>query len=275
MVVIKNVDINLKDTVTCGQIFRYEVEEDNSFTIILSDRVINIKQDNNDLIVKSSNEKDLENIIKEYFDLDRDYKSINEELLNNDKSLKEIIEFCDGFKIMKTPKFETIISFIISQNNRVPQIKKSLDIISKEYGKKVVFDDKEYYLFPTPSELSKCSVEKLRETKVGFRDKYIYEFVNKVESKEVDLDLIDQMPSDEALVYLMQNKGIGLKVASCVLLFAYSRLDVFPIDTWVKKYMIEKYNIDNIKEIENYTKEKYGSYSGLAIQYIFHYNRNN
>ena len=231
MLIIKDVNINLKETITCGQIFRYEEEKDNSYTIIYSDRIINIKQDNNNLIIKSNNEDNIEKIVKEYLSLDKSYDEINNILLKADPSLKEIIDCCSGFKIMKTPKFETIISFIISQNNRVPQIKKSLDNISKEYGKKVVFNNKEYYLFTTLKEISKCTIEKLRDTKVGFRDKYIYEFIQKLNNNKFDINKIDTLNTEDALDYLMKNKGIGLKVASCILLFAYERYDVFPIDT--------------------------------------------
>lgn len=263
-------NFNLKDTVTCGQIFRFEIEEDNSYTIILSDRVINIKEINNELIVKSSNEDNLERVIKDYFDLDFDYESINNKLIEIDPNNNEIIDFCKGLKMINEPRFETIISYILSSNNRVPQIKKALDNISMTYGKKVVFNNKEYYLFPTLNELSKCDIETLRNCKTGFRDKYIYEFVN----KDFDINKIDNMSSEDALNYLKSLNGVGDKVASCILLFGYHRFDVFPIDTWVKKYMKDKYNIEGIDKIQKFVKNKYNEYSGLAIQYMFHYKRN-
>lgn len=274
MVVIDNVDINLDDTITCGQIFRYTKEDDDSYTVIVDDRVINIRQEKNKILVKSSKEKDLEKFIRHYLDLDRDYISLNKLLIDNDNSLKDIIDECSGFKIMNQPRFETIISYILSSNNRVPQIAKALNNISERYGDKITFEGKEYYLFPTQKQLSKCTIDELRNLKTGFRDKYIYEFVNKVNNNEIDLDEIDNMNSETAMKYLMNNKGIGEKVASCILLFAYSRLDVFPIDTWVKKYMKDEYNIESVDNIRKFTKDKYKDYSGLAIQYMFHYKRN-
>lgn len=275
MVVIKCSNINLKDTITCGQIFRYNLEEDNSYTIILSDRVINIKKEGNDLVISSNNENNLKEITKEYLDLNRDYDLINHNLIKNDKSLKNIIDFCKGFKIINQPVFECAISYIISANNGVPQIRNAVNNIAKKYGEKVIFKNKEYYLFPSAFDLKDVSTQEYRELKVGFRDKYIYEFVSKLNNKKIDLDLVYNMTSKDATEYLMKNKGIGKKVASCILLFSYKRLDVFPIDTWVKKYMSENYNLDSIKEIEEFTKEKYGKYSGLVIQYFFHYKRNN
>lgn len=274
MLKINNVNINLKDTITCGQIFRFIIEDDNSYTVILSDRVVNICQKNNDLVIKSNNYDNLEEIIRNYLDLDRDYEKLNNNLIKDNNELEDIVKFCNGFKIINSPKFETIISYIISSNNRVPQIQKALNNISEKYGKKVIFEEKEYYLFPSLEELKDCTIEELRNLKTGFRDKYIYEFINKVINKEFDIEKINDMNSKDALDYLMTNKGIGEKVASCILLFAYSRFDVFPIDTWVKKYMNEKYNLSTINDIMLFTKEKYGNYSGLVIQYIFHYNRN-
>ena len=267
-------NFNLKDTVTCGQIFRFEIEDDNSYTVILSDRVINIKQVRNELEVSSSNEDNLEKIIKNYFDLDYDYETINNELIEIDSNNKEIIDSCLGLKMINEPKFETIISYIISSNNRVPQIKKALDNISRTYGKKVLFNNKEYYLFPSLEEISNCDIETLRNCKTGFRDKYIYEFVQKVKNNEFDIDGIFNMSSGEALNYLKTLNGVGDKVASCILLFAYHRFDVFPIDTWVKKYMKDKYNIEGVNNIQYFVYEKYGEYSGIVIQYMFHYKRN-
>lgn len=274
MIKIENVDINLKDTITCGQIFRYIEEIDNSYTIILSDRVVNIKEDNDSLLVKSSIENDLEEVIRDYLDLNRDYESLNKNLIKNDTYLSEIIDGCKGFKIINQPRFECIISYIISQNNGVPQIRNAVNNIAEKYGKKVIFEDKEYYLFPSAEDLKDVTIEEYRTLKVGFRDKYIYEIVRKINDDEFNIDLVDDMSSYDAMNYLMNNKGIGEKVSSCILLFSYSRLDVFPIDTWVKKFMKDTYSIEGIDNIKKFTKEKYDNYTGLVIQYMFHYKRN-
>ena len=242
MLRIKDICIDLDGTVTCGQIFRYEKEADNSYTIILSDRVINIKKDKNDLVVISNKEENLENVIRNYFDLNRSYDEMDKEILKSDNTLENIVKSCAGYKIINQSNFECAISYILSANNGVPQIRNSLNLISEKYGEKIIFNGKEYYLFPN--------------------------------EKEFDLKKINDMNSVDALDYLMNNKGIGEKVASCILLFSYCRLDVFPIDTWVKKFMKEKYNIEGVNNIRKFTEEKFGKYSGLVIQYMFHYKRN-
>ncbi|MCM1371025.1 MAG: 8-oxoguanine DNA glycosylase [Clostridium sp.] len=273
MIKISVNDFNLKDTITCGQIFRFK-EVDDSYIVVLKDRVVKLKQDKDILYVTSNNEENLEAVIKDYLDLDRDYLSINKEILKRNPELKNSIDNCSGLKMIRQDKFETLISYIISANNRVSMISKVVDNISMRYGKKVIFEGKEYYLFPDSISMKDCTKEELRNLKTGFRDEYIYEIVNKINSKDFDLEKIDEMTSNEALDYLMSNKGIGLKVASCILLFAYSRFDVFPIDTWVKKYMLDNYNINTVSKIKKYSEEHYSNYSGLIIQYMFHSSRN-
>ena len=267
---LKVYNFNLKDTITCGQIFRYEEELDNSYTVILSDRVINIKQDKDYIYFTSNKEDNLKEVIINYFDLEYDYDSINDMLLKSNPELKDIINYSKGLKMINEPKLEVIISYILSQNNRVPQIKKSLDNISKEVGEKAIFNNKEYYLFPTIDNLKKLSIEDFRNLKCGFRDKYLYEFIH----SDFDIDKISNLTSKEALDILISMKGIGEKVASCILLFGYHRFDVFPIDTWVKKYMKDEYNIDTVKDIREFCKVRYKEYSGLVIQYMFNYKRN-
>lgn len=269
---IKN--FNLKDTVTCGQIFRYIEELDDSYTIILSDRVINIKQDNNILYIDSNNMNNIENIINDYFDLNRDYEKINKEIITYSDEFKNIIDLSNGFKMIHQSPFETIIEYIISANNSVPSIRNSLNLIAHKYGKKILFRNKEYYLFPGYNDLKNVSVDEFRTFKVGFRDKYLYNIVQKLNNNEIDLNNIYNMSTQEAFEFLMHNPGIGPKVASCILLFAYQKFDVFPIDTWVKKYMLENYNIKNEKSIRKYIEDTYHEYSGIVIQYIFNYNRN-
>lgn len=263
-------NFNLKDTITCGQIFRFEEEKDGSYTVILSDRVINIYQTDDYIYFDSNKEDDLEKVIINYFDLNYDYDSINNMLLKNNHELKDIINYSKGLKMINEPKLEVIISYILSQNNRVPQIKKSLDNISKEYGEKVIFNNKEYYLFPTIDNLKKISIDDFRRLKCGFRDRYLYEFIQ----SDFNLNKIENLSSKEALDLLISMKGIGEKVASCILLFGYHRFDVYPIDTWVKKYMKDEYNITTIKDIKSFCLDRYKEYTGLVIQYMFNYKRN-
>lgn len=267
-------DINLYDTLMSGQAFRINIEDDESFTIIISDRILNIKQEKDYLIVNSNNEEDLELVTRYYLDLDRDYEVLNKELSKNE-ILKRDINLCKGYKVLKQDKFEMYISYIISQNNNVKRISGSINKISERYGKKVKYNNKEYYLFPTFEELKNITIEELRECGVGFRDSYIINALNKLKENPFFLEELDMLPTDEAIKELMKIKGIGLKVASCILMFGYSRFDTFPVDTWVKKYVSENFKIkDNIKIISKFMKDNFKENSGLAVQYFYHINRN-
>lgn len=264
-------NIDIESILFSGACFRCNHEEDGSITNILKDRVVNLKQDGNKIIVKSSNMDNIENIIKDYFDLNRDYESINNELINNNFNLKNMISKCQDYRIINQDPFEMCISYIISQNNNVKRISSTIEKISQDYGEKVLFNNKEYYLFPTYDKLKKLTIEDFRKYGVGFRDKYLVDYLEKYET----LGDINNLDTEEALNKLMSVKGIGLKVASCILLFGYKRLDVFPIDTWVKQYISSNFNIKNDqKVIKQFASENFGKYSGLVIQYMFHVERN-
>ena len=275
MIKIKlNKPFDLENTITCGQIFRFYKQDNSSYDVILDDRVVNLSVDNNVLFVESNEEEDLENKIKKYLDLENDYSIIDNYLVSKDKNIKNAVEFSKGLNMINQSHFETFMEYIISANNSVTNIANAVNNISKKYGKKVIFNKKEYYLFPSYTELKDVTIEEYRTCKVGFRDKYLYEFVKKLNENIISLDYIDSLNTVDALNYLMQNKGIGPKVASCILLFSYKRYDVFPIDTWVKKIMKERYNIEGEENIRKFSKEIYGKYCGIAIQYLFNESRN-
>lgn len=272
MIKINN-DFDIDSTITCGQIFRYELIDD-TYIIILKDRVISIKKDGKYLLIESNNEDKLLDVVTDYFDLKRDYKKITSDLINMDKRLEDAVNYSSGLHMIHQDPFETVIEYVISQNNRVPSIANSLNMIALKYGKEVIFNNKKYYLFPEYSKLKDVSVEEYRLCKVGFRDKYIYDIVQAINLNLLDLNKIYEMNDTDALNYLIGFKGIGNKVASCILLFAYHKFNVYPIDTWVKKYMKDEYGIETEKDIKKFTNEKYMEYSGLAIQYMFNYKRN-
>ena len=275
MVVIDNINnLDLDNTICCGQIFRYEKLEDDSYIVILKDRVVKLKYLDNKLYIDSNNMNNIEKVIREYLDLDRDYISIIENIKECDDILGKYLDKSIGLKMIKQDPIECIVSYIISQNNSVRNIKNSLDLLSYKFGDKVMFLDKEYYLFPSIGKLSKISLEEFRECKVGFRDRYLVDIISDIVENRLDINYIFEMNSEDSLRYLMSFRGIGMKVASCILLFAYQKYDVYPIDTWVKKYMDVNYGIKDEKKIKDFCKEKYGKYSGLAIQYMFNGMRN-
>ncbi len=272
---IESRGINLYDTLFSGQCFRMVEESDGSFTVVIKDRVVNIKEQGNFLELDSNELKDIDKVVNNYLDLDRDYESINRLISSKNDVIKANIDLCDGYKILNQDKFEMFITYIISQNNNVKRIMGSVDKLSRLYGRKVFFRDKEYYLFPTFDEMKDISLEELKSIGVGFRDSYIRNALDKLKEDSDFLDKIGMMSTVDAMKELTNIKGIGTKVASCILLFGYGRLDTFPIDIWVRHFVSENFNIrDNIKDISVYMRDVFGEYSGIAIQYFYHIERN-
>lgn len=264
----------------CGQCFRWNKQEDDSYTGIIKNRVINIKKNNNDYIFSSNENTDLENCITEYFDLNTDYETIKEKLSSIDENLKLSIEYGNGIRILKQDIWECIISFIISANNNIPRIKKIIENLSLNYGKKVIFNKKEYYLFPTPEELSKANVQDLRKLGLGFRDIRVYNSTKMILNKEIDIEkLVLETDTNKVREELLKLDGVGEKVADCILLFGFNRFDVFPVDVWVRRVMNELYlhnedeNKVNKNEIRKIAKEKFLGIEGLAQQYLFYWKR--
>lgn len=263
---------NLKYTLECGQCFRWECIEDNTYVGVIEDRVIKIKQEENKILVWSSLVDNLEEVVCEYFDLNKDYVSLEEEIAKIDKNVEESLKYSSGIRILNQPLFETIISYIISANNNIKRISRSVKDISRKYGKKVVFENNEYYLFPTLEEIKNITMDDLLECGTGFRARYIKNVINYFSDNNEFLINLKEMDTDSARKSLMALMGVGPKVADCILLFSLKRGEVFPVDVWVKRIMEKLYFKDNtsIKEISEFAKDKFGKHAGIIQQHLFH-----
>ena len=270
---IKSDIFELADIFDCGQCFRWNKEPDGSYTGVFGENVLNVSKEGNTVTFKGICNGNIEEICRNYFDLDRDYNDIRDKLSKIDENLKVSVEYGKDL-------WETIISFIISANNNIPRIKGIIERLSKEYGKKITYEGKDYYTFPTPESLSKATVQDFRNLGLGFRDIRLYETTNMIINKEVDLEKLKDMNTLEAREELLKLSGVGPKVADCILLFSnLKRFDVFPIDVWVRRVMNELYikKEDETKvtkkEIQKLADSKFGDMQGLAQQYLFYWKR--
>lgn len=280
--IIKNCNtFELKDIFECGQCFRFNKQEDESYTGVVGNNVINVKKIDNEIHIKSVGQDNLEELVVNYFDLNRDYEQIKDKLSKIDENMQKSISYGKGIRILNQDLWETIISFIISANNNIPRIKGIIDRMSERYGNKIIFEGKEYYTFPTIDELSKASVEDLRALGLGFRDVRVYETTKMIKNKKVDLEqLKNEKDFNKVRNTLLTLPGVGPKVADCILLFStLKRWEAFPIDVWVRRVMNELYikNPDETKvkkeEIEKIAYEKFGNLAGIAQQYLFYWKR--
>lgn len=275
-VIVKGInEFNPQHIFECGQAFRWKLEEDGSYTIVAHGKVLNIKKEKNQIIFTNTNLEEFSSIWYNYFDLDRDYGEIKKELAK-DPILKEAIEFGQGLRILNQEPYETTISFIISANNQIPRIRGSIELISKNYGKKISYGSENYYSFPGADKVLELGIEELKEiSRVGFRAERIIESSRMIHNKDIDLDSIYKLNKNQGKEILMELPGVGPKVSDCILLFAFNKGDAFPVDTWVKRVM-EYFYIKkdaNVKDIGEYGEKKFGRLAGYAQQYLFYYAR--
>lgn len=268
---------SIAETLECGQCFRFQKRAENDYLVIAFKKVIRIIQEDEKITIFNTSLEEFNEIWMDYFDLNRDYSSVKSLISKNDNVLLEAVKFAPGIRILNQEFFECLISFIISQNNRIPMIKKVIENISQRWGEYIgEFDGVKYYSFPTPQALSQATEEQLMECKTGFRAKYIIDAVARFNSGEIKYTDFLNMKTSEVKENLMTIKGVGTKVADCVMLFSCRKCDVFPTDVWVRRIMSHFYfeGIDTpIKEIHQLANDKFGEYAGFAQQYLFHYAR--
>ena len=287
---VKN--FKLKHIFECGQIFRFEGIEENHFIVIAFGKLIEVKEENNNIIIYNATEKEVNEIWIKYFDLGRDYSAIKRDL-SKDPLLKQSIAFGYGVRVLNQDPFEILLSFIISARNNIPSIKKTVNKISTKWGKKINYNGNTYYAFPNIYEIKDATLEEIQETGASFRSKYIIDTIknvyNSIEgvkdsnlneenlSMKYNLDYIKSLTDDECHEALQEFKGVGAKVADCIMLFSMEKTSAFPVDVWVKRAMIHFYGAQDssLNKIRIFARSKFGKLAGFAQQYLFYYAREN
>ena len=279
---VENFDIN--KIFDCGQCFRFDEVENSKheyeFSGVAFGKFISFAQDGQDLYIYNSNEEEYRAVWRHYLALDIDYEEIENDILSRSDniSLRYALNFGRGIRILSQEPWEAICSFIISQNNNIPRIKKIIESLSKKCGLPVNLPQgHEAHLsgssslcsFPTPKAILELGIDGLFALKTGFRAKYIYDAAEKAVSGELNYDNITALNTTDAINALCNVKGIGPKVASCALLFGFEKYDAFPIDVWIKKVISKYFSTDPV----NFDSSSLGEYAGIAQQYLFYYER--
>lgn len=296
-------DFNLSHIFECGQCFRWDREEDGSYTIQALDRVINLKvlsenpkeaasgnskkvlaenlQDGEiTLLINNCDKAEFDGVWHHYLDLDRDYGKIKNTLTANDDSghMAAAAAYGYGMRLLQQERWETLISFIVSQNNNIARIKKCVASLCENFGKPIgVYRDKMRYTFPEPEVLAGCSLEELQICRLGYRAEYIRQTAVRITEDNEAWQRAAALGTEELSVYLRSLPGIGPKVANCITLFAFGRYDSFPIDVWVRKVMSRLYGLpeNDTAAMAAFASDKFGDLSGFAQQYLFFYAREN
>ncbi len=260
-------DINIFDSLECGQIFRFKKIDENTYNVCSMDKIALIKDRGNYYDVKTDNEE----YFHDFFNLDLDYRQILGELRNN-KFLKDVIPTdCIPLRILRQDPFEMIISFIISANNNIPRIKGIIERLCEGDGE---LTKDGIYAFPSADKLAKRDVQYFESIGCGYRAPYILKTTQDIAYGRFDVNAIKALDTENARKKLIELAGVGPKVADCILLFGYNRYDVFPVDTWIKKVYADLFKKDNTVDgmRKDFIKE-FGEFAGIAQQYLFYAKR--
>ena len=257
-------DFDLPRIFECGQCFRWNADENGVYTGVAFGRAAKIRREGDKVIISGS-VQDFEDIWREYLDLDRNYAEIRRGLCIDDY-MRSASEFGAGIRLLKQDKWEALCSFIISQCNNIPRIKKIVETLCRTFGDEIAFDGGTYYSFPPPEKVAALSPEDLAPLRCGYRAPYIIGAAQAVADGTIDLDAIAAGTPEDASKALKTLNGVGDKVANCVVLFGLQMFNAFPIDVWMKKALAKHYG-------KGFDPAVFGEYAGLAQQYMFYYAR--
>ncbi len=269
----------------CGQCFRFEPVEhtthEKEFSGVAYGRFVSFAQDGDVLYIYGSSLADYENIWQGYLDIDRDYDAVGSDILLHcqNEGLSASVEYGNGIRILRQDPFECIISFIISQNNNIPRIKKIIEALCLNCGRPIEISDplrrhasdsSSLCAFPDAKAIEALGEAGLFELKTGFRAKYIYDAVSRYNDGRLSIDAVmSESDTERAIELLCEVKGIGRKVASCALLFGFGKYDAFPVDVWMKRVALKYFG----EAGESLGARDFGDYAGIAQQYLFYYER--
>lgn len=259
-IIVSEKDFDLDETLDCGQAFRWKkIESDYACSYeghFLNDALRISQTKKGEFIFHNTSEKEFLGKWVNYFDFETDYSELKKSF-SEDETLSKACEFAGGIRLLRQNSWECLISFIISQNNNIPRIKGIINRLCNHYSGS----------FPTAEELAEETPDTLSYLRSGFRAKYITDAAQKTASGELDLPAISVMPIEDARIALKTIKGVGPKVAECVLLFGMHRTEAFPVDVWIKRVLAEYYPCG----FPDFAKDN----AGIAQQYLFHYIRCN
>ena len=275
VIVHKLEDFDPVHTFECGQCFRWRKLPNGHWFSVVRQVAGEVEWTGSDLIFYHTSPEIFEKIWRNYFDLDRDYSALKQKLASRDPILKEAVAYGWGLRLLRQDFYETLISFLISQNNGIPRIKKIVDSLSRGFGTPVDHPEVEDYAFPAAGVVAALSKEELDTLRAGYRDVYIKKASEQLLLGEVTEEELVSLETEEARLKLRCLMGVGEKVADCVLLFSGIKQDVFPVDRWVKRVMSELYfgREADSSEILSFSRHHFGQLAGLAQQYLFYYAR--
>ena len=257
----KTPTFDVGQTLDCGQVFRY-VFDGAEYSVFAKNHVARIREDGDNYILQC----DDKDFFVNYFDFDTDYADIQSKV-DDCPFMHEAIDFGKGIHILKQDPVEAIFSFIISQNNHIPRIKGIIERICNALGE----DMGDYHAFPEVRKLADVGVDFCKSVGAGYRAEYLDRVAKTMLDENVDE--WKKLSTPELRAKLLSLHGVGRKVADCALLFGFSRFDVFPVDTWIKKAFESEYEGVAPEKMSDLLVEKYGENAGFVQQWAFYFKR--
>jgi N-glycosylase/DNA lyase len=266
-------DLDLVLTMECGQVFGWHKDEDSYYGIIEGQPVALRQTD--DRIEFTAPDALRRARIVHYLGLDDDLKTILA-AVDVDPFMRRVLRSVKGLRLLKQAPWHCLCSYLLSSSNRVERIDKTVKEIARRWGSTHSIGGHEVHSLPEPEVLAGCGESGIRACGAGFRSPYLVRAAAKVADGAIDFARIEALPYDEAKEILVTVDGVGDKIADCVLLFAFSRYEAFPVDVWIKKAIEQIYfnsRTINNKEIRRFARDHFGPYAGYAQEYIYHYAR--
>jgi len=280
---------SLDFTLQCGQAFRWK-KIGKWWYGVVRQNVVKARRNGDVLEFQTYPEELNSDFIESYFRLSDDLPKIYSSILK-DKHIQAAVERFKGLRLLRQEPWECLISYICATNKNIPAIKDMILNMSKRFGKRLLFDELEFYTFPKPRDLANSSIEGLRACKLGFRAERVLEVSCKVSTGEVNLEDLRKLNYEDAKTELMKLPGVGPKVADCVLLFSLDKLEALPIDVWMKRIFMESYSdafnpsfMEKVLSKKSITRGEYnriglfgrtyfGKFVGYAQEYLYHFKR--
>lgn len=257
-------DFDIQQIADSGQCFRLHMVSNGKYALIARERYLEISQENEEVLF-SCDEQEFEKIWRPYFDLDSDYRFFKDSIEESDLYMRAAAKYGQGIRILRQDLWEMIVTFIISQQNNIPRIKKCVELLCTQFGEeRNHFRQEKFYTFPRPEVLAALPEDGLSNCNLGYRARYLLKTARMVSSGEISLALIEKMNYEDARKELLKLCGVGVKVADCISLFALHHIDAFPIDTHIQNVLAEYYP-------EGFPFGRYQGFAGVLQQYAFYY----
>ena len=257
-------DFDLDQIARSGQCFRFRPLGERHYALVAGGRYLEVSQQGQTVRFDCP-EDEFEAVWRPYFDLDADYGRYKSAVAKRDKYLQSAVAAAGGLRILRQELWETIVCFIISQQNNIARITKCVENLCLLFGETCYNKSKQVYnVFPSAERLAACTADELAPIRLGYRAKYIVAAARQVASGEVDLDAVRRMDYAHAKAELMRLTGVGVKVAECICLFALHHIDAFPIDTHIRQMLDAHYP-------KGFPLRRYRGFAGVMQQYAFYY----